>query len=64
MWLHIRKVAAEQFTNALNRQVFRDINMLTAAIVPAPRIALGVFVGHDRPLRLHHGARDDVFGGD
>jgi hypothetical protein len=41
-----------------------DVDELAAAIIALARITLGIFVGHDRALRLEHGAGDDVFGGD
>ncbi len=44
--------------------VLGDVDVLAAAIVALARIALGVLVGHDRALRLEHGAGDDVFRGD
>ena len=43
---------------------FSDVDELAAAVVALARIAFRVFVGQHRPLRLEHGARDDVFRGD
>ena len=34
--------------------------ILAAAVIAPARIALGIFVGEHRALRLEHGARDDV----
>ena len=62
--LHVGEVAAEQLLGPLDRQFLGDVDELAAAIVALARIALGIFVGHDRALRLEHGARDDVFRGD
>jgi hypothetical protein len=45
-------------------RVLGDIDELAAAIVALARIALGIFVGHDRALRLEHGAGHDVLRGD
>jgi hypothetical protein len=33
---------------------------VAAAIIAPARIALGIFVGHDRALRFQNGTRDDV----
>ena len=62
--LHIGETAAEQPGDPLDRQPFDDVDELAAAIIAAARIAFGIFVGEHRSLRLEHGARDDVFGGD
>ena len=62
--LHVGKGHPEQFASARDRQIFRHIYKLTAAVIALARIAFGIFVGHDRALRLHHGAADDVFRGD
>ena len=62
--LHIGEAAAEELAGPLDREVFGDVDILAAAVVALARIAFGVFVGHHRALRLHHGAGDDVFRGD
>ena len=62
--LNIGEFAVEQLLGAFDRQLLGDIHELAAAIVALAWIALGVFVGHDRPLRLKHGAGNDVFGSD
>ena len=49
---------------ALDGEFLGDVDELAAAVVAPARIALGVFVGHHRALRLEHGAGDDVLGGD
>ncbi|KKL16254.1 hypothetical protein LCGC14_2497430, partial [marine sediment metagenome] len=41
-----------------------DIDERAAAVIAPSRIALGVFVGQDRALRLENGAADDVLRGD
>ena len=41
-----------------------DVDELAAAVIAPAGIALGVFVGQHRALRLEHGARDDVLAGD
>jgi len=62
--LHIGKLAIEKFGHPLDCQILGNIDILAAAIIAASRIAFGVFVGHDRPLRFQNGARDDVLRGD
>ena len=62
--LHVGEVRAEELFRALDRQRLRDVHELAAAVIAFSRIALGVFVGHHRALRLQHSAGHDVFGGD
>ena len=62
--LDVGEAAVEQSAGALDRQTFRDVDELAAAVIAPARIAFGVFVGHHRALRLEHGARYDVFRGD
>ena len=63
MRLHIGEGAVEKLPGAFDRQVLGNIHILAAAIVAAPRIALGIFVGQDRALGFQHGARHDILGG-
>ena len=62
--LDVGELAGEQLAGALDRQPFRDVDELAAAVIAPAGIAFGVFVGQHRPLRLQHSARDDVFRGD
>ena len=62
--LHVGEAAVEQLAGALDRQLLGDVDELAAAVIAPARIALGVFVGHHRALRLQHGAGDDVLRGD
>ena len=62
--LDVGEAAVEQLARALDRQAFRDVDELAAAVIAPARIAFRVFVGHHRALRLEHGARHDVFRGD
>ena len=64
MRLHIGKSAIKQLAGAFNGEPFGNIHRLAAAIIAPARITLGVFIRHHRPLRFHHSAGDDVFGGD
>jgi hypothetical protein len=59
--LDVGEAAGKQLFRALDRQGLGDVDELTAAVVAPARIALGIFVGHDRALRLEDGAGDDVF---
>ncbi len=62
--LHVGEGAVEQALGAIDGQALGFVDKLAAAIIAPPRIALGVFVGQHRTLRLQHRARDDVFRGD
>ena len=62
--LDVREAHAEQRLGPLDRQFLGDVDILAAAVVAPTGVALGIFVGHHRALRLHHGGRDDVFRGD
>ena len=62
--LDVGEAAVEQSASALDRHSLRDVDELAAAVVAPAGIAFGIFVGHDRALRLEHGARHDVFRGD
>jgi hypothetical protein len=64
MRLDIGKAATEQSLGALDRQPLGDIDKGAAAVVAAARIALGIFVGEHRPLRLEDRPRHDVLAGD
>lgn len=54
----------KEYIVRVDRQLLGDIHELAAAIVALAGITLGIFVGHDRALRLENGARHDVFRGD
>ena len=62
--LDVGEAAAEELLGAVAGEVLGDVDELAAAVVAPARIALGVLVGHHPALRLHHGAGDDVLGGD
>ncbi len=64
MRLHIGEVAVEQLLGAVDRQLLGDVDEFAAAVIAPAGIALGVFVGEHRALRLEHRARDDVLRGD
>jgi len=60
--LHIGEFAIKQPAHALNSQCLGNIDKLAATIITPARIALGIFVGQDRTLRLKHSLRDDILG--
>ena len=62
--LDVGEAAGEQLAGALDRQIFRDVDELAAAVIAPAGIPFGVFVGHHRALRLQNRARDDVLRGD
>ena len=64
MRLDVDMGRAEQPLRSLDGEPLRPVHPFAAAIVAPPRIALGIFVGQHRALRLQHGARDDVLGCD
>jgi len=63
MRLDIGKAAAEEALRSVDRQPLGDIDKAAAAVIAAPGIALGIFVGQHRALRFKDCARDDVFAG-
>ena len=50
--LHVGVLRAEQRLQPVDRQLLDDVDVLAAAVVATPRVALGVLVGQDRALRL------------
>ncbi len=64
MRLDVDMCCAEQPFRPLDGEPLRPVHPFAAAIVAPARIALGIFVGQHRALRLQHGARDDVLGRD
>ena len=61
MRLHIGEFAVEQPFGAIDRQFLGDIDILTTAVVTAPRITFGIFICEDRSLCFQHGAADLMF---
>ena len=62
--LDVGVLGAEQGLDAVDGELLGDVDVFAAAVVAAARVALGVLVGQDRALGLHHGARREVLGGD
>ena len=61
MRLDVGEFTSEKLGNSFDRKVFRDIDVLAAAVIAPPRQALGIFVGENRALRLQDCLADDVF---
>ena len=51
--LHVGEFGVEQRLDAIDRQLLDDVDMLAAAVVAPPRVALRVPVGEHRTLGLH-----------
>ena len=64
MRLHVGEGAVEQLLGAVDRDRFRDVDELAAAVVAPTRIAFGILVREAGALRFQHGARHDVLGRD
>src|SRR3546814_4712906 len=64
MRLHVGESAIEQPASALDRQTLRLVDIVAATVIAAARIAFGVLVGQNRPLRLHDRPGNDVLAGD
>ena len=59
--LHIGVGTAKKLLGAINGEIFRNVDILTAAIVTLARITLRIFVGQHGPLSLKHRFGNDVF---
>ena len=60
----LAKLQSNSLLGAVDGELLGLVDVLAAAVVAPAGIALGVFVGQHRALRLEHGARDDVLRGD
>ncbi len=56
--------ARKQRLGAVDRQRLDDVRRRAALVVALARVALGIFVGEHRPLRVEDGAADDVLARD
>ena len=63
MRLHVDVLAAENLTRAIASEILNNVGVLASAVVAAPRVALGIFIGKDRAGRLQHGFGDEVLAG-
>ena len=64
MRLHVGVLGRKQLLGTIDGQPLDFVDELAAAVVPLPRIALGVFVGQHAADRLEHGRADEVLGCD
>ena len=62
MWLHIDESSTKQLFRTLDGKCLDNVDMLAATIIAAAGIALGIFVGQNRALRLENTGADDVLG--
>ena len=62
--LDVGVLGPEQLLGAVDRQLLGDVDVLAAAVVAAPGIALGVLVGQHAALALEDGLGHEVLGGD
>ena len=62
--LDVCEFTSEKLGNPFNRQTFRDVDVLAAAVIAPARQTLGILVGEDRTLGFEHRAADDVLRGD
>ena len=61
MRLNVCEFTSEKLRNPFNCQIFRDVDVLAAAVIAPPRQTLGILVGEDRTLRFQDRFADDVF---
>ena len=64
MGLDVGEVGAEQGLGAVDGQLLGDVDELTTTVVALAGIALGVLVGQDRTLGLHHPGAGVILRGD
>ena len=62
--LHVGMLCTKQLFGPLNGQILHLVNVLAAAVIALAGIALGVFIGQDRPHGRHDRRRNKIFGGD
>ncbi len=62
--LHVGVLGTEQLLGALPGELLSDVDLLAAAVVPLPGVALGVLVGQHAALGLQDRARGEVLAGD
>ena len=62
--LDVDVIGPKESLGPLDGELLHDVDVLAAAVVAAAGVALGVLVRQHGPLRLQHGAGDDVLAGD
>src|SRR3546814_9063822 len=60
MRLNVDETGVEQLFGPVDGERFDLVRRRAALIIAAAGIALGIFVGEDRPLRFEHRFRDDI----
>jgi hypothetical protein len=58
--LNIRVFCTEELLGTRNRKPFRFVDVLAAAVIAAPGIAFGIFIGQDTPGGLQNRPTDKV----
>ena len=61
MGLHIYMVAAKKLLRSVARKILNDININASAIVPFPRISLGILIGQMSSHSIHYRRRNKIF---
>ncbi len=61
MRLDVCELTSEKLGNPFDRQGFRHVDILAAAVIAPPRQPFGIFVGEAGALRLQNRLADDVF---
>ena len=64
MGLHVGGFGAKDLFDAVNRQLFGNVDKLAATVITFAGVAFGIFVGELGTLRRHDGRRGVVFAGD
>ena len=59
--LHVHMFGSEQSLGPIDRELLRNIDILTAAIPAFARITFRVFVCQDAALRFHHRTAREIF---
>ena len=62
--LDVGMIAAEQLLDALARQVFHDVHVLTAAVIALAGQTFGIFIGQVAARRCHHRGGNEIFARD
>ena len=64
MRLNVYIVGMKQLLGAVLRQLLRNVNIFTTAIIPFPGVSFSVFVGQNGPLSFPYRPADKIFGCD
>ena len=61
MRLYIHMFRTEKLLRTIDRQLFDDIDIFTAAVISLARVAFCIFVCEDAALCFHDSIADDIF---